>query len=55
MEKAQLFQYAAIYHPTKEEAENGATAEVIVEPKTILAKNEAVAGMMAVRHSRKVV
>lgn len=48
-ERAQLFQYAAIYNPTKEERENGAKAEVILEPKTVLAKSEQVAGMMAVR------
>lgn len=49
MEKVKLYQYAAIYHPTKAEAEDGEKPKVIVEPTTLLAKNEQVASMMVVR------
>ena len=47
--KVKLYQYAAICHPTKEEEKKGEKAKVIVEPTTVLAKNEQVAGMMIVR------
>ncbi|MBN2570517.1 MAG: hypothetical protein JXA68_00195 [Ignavibacteriales bacterium] len=47
--KARLFQYAVIYYPTKEEEKNGEKAKLIIEPTTVLAKNEAVASMIVVR------
>jgi len=47
MEKSILFQYAILWHPTKEQKDK--KSEVIVEPTTILAKNPSVAQMMAVK------
>ena len=48
-EKARLFEYAAIYHPTKDEEKNGEEAKVIVPVMTILAKTEQVATMKAIK------
>lgn len=47
--KAKLFQFAAIYHPTKEEEKDGKISELIIEPATLLATEEQVAVMKAVR------
>ncbi len=41
MSKAQLYEYAIIWHPTKKQQEEQETkAKLIVEPTTILAKDE---------------
>ena len=47
MENSRLFQYAILWHPTKEQKDK--KSALIVEPTTILAKNEQVAQMMAVK------
>ena len=44
-----LFQYAALYYPSKEELKKGKKAKVIIEPTTILAKNAQVASMIVIR------
>ena len=41
MEKLTLFQYAIIWHPTaKQQKEEGLKSTLLVEPTTLLAKNE---------------
>lgn len=48
MEKAKLFQYAVIWHPTaKEVKDEGLKSKVLVEPKTILSLNQESAAMRA--------
>lgn len=47
MEKSRLFQYAILWHPSKEDKNE--KSKIVVEPTTILAKNEQVAQMMAVK------
>jgi len=49
MSKMMLFQYAAILQPTKKEEETGEEAKIIIEPTTILAKDEKVVTMKVVR------
>lgn len=49
MEKQRLFQYAVIFNPTKEQAEKGEKAEVVVELTTILAKDQKEVEMKAAR------
>ena len=49
MEKVKLFQYAAIYYPTKEEEKKGDKPKVVIEPATILAKDEGVAVLKVAR------
>lgn len=44
-----LFQYAVIYHPKKTKDDDEKPSELIVEPKTILAKDESQALMLAAR------
>lgn len=44
-----LFQYAVIWHPTDEEKKEGDTSTLVVEPKTVLAKDLASAQMLAAR------
>ena len=48
-EKARLFEYVAIYNPTKEEAEEGVKPKVIVDVQRILTKDEQVASMLAIK------
>jgi hypothetical protein len=45
----QLFQVAALLHPTDDEAETGAQTQIVIEPSWILAPSERVAGMLAAR------
>lgn len=45
----QLFQYAVLKHPTEEEAKNGGKTTMIVEPKTVLAKDIQQATLLAAR------
>lgn len=46
--KAKLFQYAVLWHPTEKQfKEEGKKSTVIVEPKTILATDQASANMSA--------
>ena len=47
MANSRLFQYAILWHPTKYQKDD--KSKVIVEPTTILAVNEHVAQMMAVK------
>jgi len=49
MSKSKLFQYAVLWHPTeKQEKEEGLKSKLIVEPKTVLAVDQASASMTAV-------
>lgn len=49
MTKSKLFQYAVLWHPTeKQEKEEGLKSKVIVEPKTVLAVDQASANMSAI-------
>lgn len=48
-DKAKLFEYAAIYNPTKDEIKEGKKAELIVDVKRILAKDDQVASMVAIK------
>jgi hypothetical protein len=49
MSKSKLFQYAVLWHPTeKQEKEEGLKSKVLVEPKTVLAIDQASASMAAV-------
>jgi len=42
MSKSKLFQYAVLWHPTeKQEKEEGLKSKVLVEPKTVLAIDQA--------------
>jgi hypothetical protein len=48
MSKQKMFQYAVLWHPTeKQEKEEGLKSKVVVEPKTILANDQASANMSA--------
>ena len=48
MQKAKLFQYAIIWHPTEKEAkDDGKKSKVIVEPKIILAQDANSAALSA--------
>lgn len=47
--KARLYQYAAILHPTEDEAKAGKGAELIVPVTTVLAPNDGAAQVMAAR------
>lgn len=47
--KKQLYQYAVLFHPTKEEMEKGEKSKIIVDLKTILASSEKEAAMIASR------
>jgi len=49
MERVKLFQYAAIFHPSENEMEDGEKAKVIIEPSTVLAKDEQVAVLLIAR------
>ena len=49
MTESRLFQYAVIFNPTEEEAKNGQKAKVLVEPATILAKDDQQAYILAAR------
>lgn len=49
MEKAKLFQYAAIWHPTQEQAEKGQKAKLVVDITTIASINEQSVNMTACR------
>lgn len=49
MEKSNLFQYVAIYNPSTKKEEEKQTAKIVVPITSILAKNEQVASMKAVR------
>lgn len=49
MDSMRLFQFAAIWNPTPEQAKDGQKARIIVEPTTILAKDTAQANMLAAR------
>ncbi len=40
MEKLTLFQYAIIWHPTEKQFKEGQKSTLLVEPTTILSKNE---------------
>ena len=48
MSKPTLFQYAIIWHPTEKQIkDDGTKSKVLVEPKIILAVDQAGAGMAA--------
>jgi hypothetical protein len=47
--KQQLFQYAVIWHPTKEQHEAGKKSKLLVEPKTILSQSKDSAFVLASR------
>ena len=44
-----LFQFAVIFHPTETEKKDGAKDLLVVEPKTVLAPDQAAATLMAGR------
>ena len=47
--KQRAFEYLVLLHPTIEEAEKGASSEIIVQPKLCCADNEEQAHMLASR------
>lgn len=48
MSKAQLFQFAILWHPTEKQIkEEGQKSKVLIEPKTILAADQSSAMMAA--------
>lgn len=49
MEKQRLFQFAVIFNPTKEQAEKGEKAKIVVELQTILARDEKEVQMKAAK------
>lgn len=49
MDSMKLFQYAAIWNPTPEQAKDGKKAKIVLEPTTVLAKDAAQANMLAAR------
>jgi hypothetical protein len=49
MEKSKLFQYAIIWNPSKDQIKNGAVPMILVEPKTVLAKDDRSVLIMASR------
>ena len=50
MEKTvKLYQYAVVFYPTKEEAKDGKTPEVAMQPDTLLAKDINVAALKIAR------
>ncbi len=48
-QKSILYEYAVIWHPTKEQEEKGEKSKILTSPTTILAKDQATAQMYAVR------
>lgn len=46
---SKLFQYAAIWEPTTEQAKNGEKAKLIVDPKTVLCSDDKSAMVLAAR------
>jgi hypothetical protein len=49
MTNLKLYQFAILWHPNKEQKEKEAKTKLVVEPTTILASNDQVAQMMAVK------
>ena len=47
--KQKLFQFAILFHPNENEMKEGKKSEVLVEPKTILATDQAAALLAAAR------
>ncbi len=46
---SKLFQYAAIWEPTTEQAKTGEKAKLIVDPKTVLCADDKSAMVLAAR------
>ena len=46
---SKLYQYAAIWEPSTEQAKSGEKAKLIVEPKTVLCSDEKSAMVLAAR------
>jgi hypothetical protein len=46
---SKLFEYAVIYNPAKEDEKKGVKSEIVIAPKTILAKNEKEVNFIAAR------
>jgi hypothetical protein len=44
-----VFEIVAVFNPTEKEEEDGKTSEIVVEPRTVLAKDERTAGVIAAR------
>ena len=38
--KTQIFEYAIIWHPSKEQDKNGEKAKILVEPTVVLSESE---------------
>jgi hypothetical protein len=49
MSNLKLYQFAILWHPNKEQKEKEVKTKLVVEPTTILASNDQVAQMMAVK------
>ena len=49
MSNSKLYEYAILWHPTKEQKEDGKKSEVVVKPTTVLAPGDGVAQMIAVK------
>lgn len=47
MQKAKLFQYAILWHPTEKEIKDGLKSKVIVNLKTVLSVDQNSASMVA--------
>jgi hypothetical protein len=49
MSKSKMFQFAVIWNPTAEQEKEGQKAKILVEPRTVLGKDEKAITMLAVR------
>ncbi len=47
--KERMFQYAVLWHPSKEQSKEGQKSKMIVEPKIILGSDDKAVGMKAIK------
>lgn len=45
----EVFEIVAVFNPTEKEEEDGKSSEIVVQPRTVLAKDERTAGVIAAR------
>lgn len=49
MKQNRVFEVIAVFTPNEKEEEAGQTAKIVVEPRTVLAKDESTAAIVAAR------
>lgn len=49
MSKLKLFEYVVLQHPTKEELEKGVSTKVLIQPSTLLGKDQNEVSMRVAR------